>query len=951
MATVAAKRAMTTRAHTDLGDEAETHPRVHELLPGTTLGQYGQYEVIRALGRGGMGVVYLARDLRLGRRVAIKLLGEVRDEYADRMMVEAKATAQCRHENIVVIYEVGEHEGAPFLALEYLEGKALSAKHPRPPERAVEVLVEVLRALETAHGMQIVHRDLKPDNVFLTEQGGVKVLDFGIAKAIRRRRLSPDRPTAIPAIRDDGTVAPPSSVPPPRDPSMPPPALGQHTRDGHVVGTPPYMSPEQVRGEALDGRSDIWAAGILLYELIVGQHPLGESFSSNLLLAVAANAVRMPTVDEMDDAVPKSIASWLERCWRIDARDRPDAKTLREGLEAFLSRSRSGDHPAGDTSPYPGLSNFEERQAGFFFGRSSDVRRVVARLREHPLVTVAGPSGVGKSSLVHAGVVPALARSGEAWETWLLRPGRDPVRALAALVGERCGAETDAVMAEIMEQPGTVAARLRERARRSGSQVLLFVDQFEELYTQHTDAAARRAYVHTLMAIADDVTAPLRVLTSIRSDFVDRMAEDERWMARVTEGLSFLAPLDRDGLREPLVGPAELVDHRFESDALVDEILDALADTRGALPLLQFVAAELWDQRDTERQLLTRAAYEAMGGVEGALATHADSVLADLGPSGERDVRRILLRLVTPERTRAIETVRSIVDETADVDVRLRLQSAIERLVKARLLVANTVGDDTTIEIVHESLITRWPRLARWLDEEKEWVAFRHELRRAADRWANRNEAPGMLWIGDALEEAARWRQRGHLHQLPETLRRFLDASFEQDDRARRAKTRTRWIASVVAALVAIGAVFALVVINGAERRAREEAERARDEAERALSAEARASEAAARATTEARQRAEAEAEARSAFAEAETANREVVQRDEDLQAANTRLQGALRRMEEEAQRARAARSTAEREATRAQMAEVELRRLLDEREDRLRRLESRLQKISTELR
>jgi serine/threonine protein kinase len=178
-------------------------------VPGTRI---GQYELIRLLGRGGMGEVHLARDLRLGRLVAIKLLTTQRPDLGERFLAEARATARCHHENIVVIYEVGEvgsAGGHPYMVLEYLEGQTLrqwlrehaatSGEHaPVPPGRAVELMLPVVRALAYAHGQGIVHRDLKPENVMLTRAGVIKVLDFGIAKLLAAPMLDREESDGVP---------------------------------------------------------------------------------------------------------------------------------------------------------------------------------------------------------------------------------------------------------------------------------------------------------------------------------------------------------------------------------------------------------------------------------------------------------------------------------------------------------------------------------------------------------------------------------------------------------------------------------------------------------------------------------------------------------------------------------------------------------------------------------
>src|SRR5262249_27222972 len=210
------------------------------------------------------------------------------------------------------------------------------------------------------------------------------------------------------------------------------------------------------------------------------------------------------------------------------------------------------------------------------------------------------------------------------------------------------------LMDRLRSEPGFVGTLLRARARQTNGQILLFVDQFEELYTLVPDPAERRAFTAALTGGADDTAAPLRVVVSMRSDFLDRIAEDPRFMEELSRGLLFLQPPDRNGLREALVAPVEMVGHRFESAAMVEDMLDALVGTQGALPLLQFAAAKLWDARDRQNRLLTVASYNAIGGISGALATHADDVVAQMNDRAQKLTQKIFRRLVTPERTRAI---------------------------------------------------------------------------------------------------------------------------------------------------------------------------------------------------------------------------------------------------------------------------------------------------------
>ena len=276
----------------------------------------GQYELIRELGRGGMGAVFLARDIRLGRRVAVKLLSSDDPELCQRFMAEARATARCKHENIVGIHDVGDFDGRPYMVLEYLEGVSLrdwvKKRTSGSAELAVEIMAPVIRALAHAHGHGLVHRDLKPENIMLGRDGSVKVLDFGIAKVVgqQARLLAAGQPSLWLE-------------------------RGFQTRAGALVGTAPYMSPEQWNADEVDQRADIWAVGIMLWELSMGNHPLAP-FTHKRLLEIADLNVPMPSVvDEEPELGP--LAGIIDRCLRKDKSQRlSSAGELLDELSALL---------------------------------------------------------------------------------------------------------------------------------------------------------------------------------------------------------------------------------------------------------------------------------------------------------------------------------------------------------------------------------------------------------------------------------------------------------------------------------------------------------------------------------------------------------------------------------------------------------------------------------------
>jgi serine/threonine protein kinase len=913
------------------------------IQPGTHI---QHYELIRQIGSGGMGTVFLARDVRLGRRVAIKFLHTKDSDLTKRFILEARATARCSHENIVIIYEVGEYSGSPFMVLEFLQGQPLMktiAGQRLPAARAVELMVPVVRALACAHEQGIVHRDLKPENIVVTDSGSIKVLDFGIAKVLQGdeppESPSPDGQPHLPAMADMGED------------------VANLTRRGSIMGTMAYMSPEQWGiGVPIDHRTDIWAVGIMLFRMIAGKHPLDPLRGPQLMVTAMLDEA-MPSLRTMAPDVPPELAAVVDRCLLKRKEERfPDALSLLRALEPFLPGRYSRELRI-DESPYAGLSSFQEADADRFFGRSRDIAALVNRINDRPLIAVVGPSGTGKSSFVRAGLVPVLKRSGSAWESLVIRPGRNPLAALASIVAPLMSSSTT-IDQDIQEQqklverlyaePGYVGNVLRSRARRERRKILLFIDQFEELYTLVPDAQERLAFTACLSGIADDATSPIRVVLSIRSDFLDRVPEDERFMGELSQGLYFLTSPNREGLRDALVQPAEMAGYRFESPILVDDMLEHLESTQGALPLLQFAATQLWELRDPSRRLLTESAYQSIGGIAGALASHADSVLAGMTTQERTLVRALFLRLVTPERTRAIVSVDELRELTKDAG---EMQRLIDHLVQARLLVVQTGGGaaGATVEIVHESLLHSWPTLRRWLDEGQEDAGFLEQLRNGARQWQAKNFDDNLLWRGEMVEEAQRF-QRRFRGELPQLQADFLEAVFMQAKKGKRLRRALLIGSSVFLGLLVIAAGVALVVI----RNAQQEAER---QAVVATAAEATAREAAATARTaeaEAKQRlAEVQAkelERQKAQQAAEAANAQVALTNEELLRKNDELLSALDRAQEAQLRARSAKKRAEQSAVTARQAKEDAIRAAQELASLLRREQERVHRLQSQL-
>jgi serine/threonine protein kinase len=259
------------------------------------------YEIVEEISRGGMGVVYRARDLNLGREVALKVLPEelVHDRLrGERMLQEARAAALIEHPHIAVIHEVGQADGVTFIAMELIRGEKLSdvlVRGPLPPKRALDLAVEIAEGLGRAHEKGLIHRDLKPANVMITEDGHAKVIDFGLAKLIES--ITPDA----------STIGSP----------------GPHSTPGLVIGTAAYMSPEQARGDRVDHRTDIFSLGIVLYEMLTALAAFHGKSTLDTLHAILTNPVPpLPTPAGFSGDSTSELQRVIAKCTAKEADER-----------------------------------------------------------------------------------------------------------------------------------------------------------------------------------------------------------------------------------------------------------------------------------------------------------------------------------------------------------------------------------------------------------------------------------------------------------------------------------------------------------------------------------------------------------------------------------------------------------------------------------------------------
>jgi hypothetical protein len=477
-----------------------------------------------------------------------------------------------------------------------------------------------------------------------------------------------------------------------------------------------------------------------------------------------------------------------------------------EALERSFTELALGQEPPpyDERCPFPGLYAFRAADREFFFGREAVVDRLLMRLADHNFLAVLGPSGSGKSSVVQAGLVPALQAGKGDVRLASLTPGSDPL--------------------------GSLEAALREHDRAS----LLVVDQFEELFTLCTDSAKRRAFLDRLLKLPRE----MRVVLTMRADFWGECAPYRELAGLMQAHQELIAPMDAAELRRAMEKQAAQVGLRFEAD-LSNTILGDVEGEPGAMPLLQHALLELWKRR--HGRWLRAEEYRNLGGVRKAIAETAETVYRDSSPADQERVRDVFVRL-----TRVAEEAGDA-EGRRDTRQRVRLEeltpagsdpaqakALVKRLADVRLLVTarNEATGQEAVEVAHEALIRHWPRLRGWLDEDRAELRQRQGINDAAREWEARGRDESLLvHRGRRLEDAAALRRhpRFRLNELEEA---YLVECKEAQERLRRRIT----VGLAAGLLVALG----LSVVAGWQWR---RADKERDGALEALKNEKRAKE------------------------------------------------------------------------------------------------------------
>jgi WD40 repeat protein/class 3 adenylate cyclase len=432
--------------------------------------------------------------------------------------------------------------------------------------------------------------------------------------------------------------------------------------------------------------------------------------------------------------------------------------------------------PADVTCPYKGLLPFEPQDSELFFGRERLAEGLAGRLRGAGFLAVVGPSGSGKSSLVRAGVVPALRRHANGkLSTAIFAPGANPLAQLA----------------------------------QAKDASLLVVDQFEEVFTLCRDEEDRGGFIDALLDRAEDRA---RVIIVLRADFYGHCAAYPRLASALEERQALVGPMSEEDLRRAIERPGEHVGLVLEP-GVVEAILRDVAGQPGGLPLLSHSLLETWKRRSG--RMLTVIGYLQSGGVQGAIAKTAETVYRDvLSPEQQGLARNVFLRLTelgegTEDTRRRVSIGELIPRRGQEANVR----EVLRTLADARLV---TIGEDT-VEVAHEALIRHWPTLRGWLDEDREGRLLHRRLTEAAQEWEALGRDPGALFRGTRLATTGDW-ATAHDPELNELEREFLTASRQasqhEAERQRRANRRLRGLlvgAVVLLVLAILAAAFALV--------------------------------------------------------------------------------------------------------------------------------------------
>jgi energy-coupling factor transporter ATP-binding protein EcfA2 len=541
--------------------------------------------------------------------------------------------------------------------------------------------------------------------------------------------------------------------------------------------------------------------------ILVGKHGIGntQQYERELALIRQTRDHNFPVIPVLMpgcDTPPTGflqLLTWIDFSKGKNVREQPDNLAL---LRAALSgQSIKASAIRASICPYRGLWPFREEDAAFFCGRDHAIGELVARVREHEFVAVVGPSGSGKSSLVFAGLIPALRqqRRTTTWDVVTLPPGKSPLHNLAEAFGTtpdnagpaeifvRLEKEVAALRAGHDEVLARMVDRRLDASPEKPDRLLIYVDQWEELYTmapgpEDKEGVQKHAVdVDKFIAllVAASVKARASVVITVRADFYNPLVRNPLLSALLPKQQVNIPPMSRNDLRSAIERPARMTGLSFSPPQLVDRILDDVGSEEGVLPLLQFALRETWARREGDK--LTAEAYTWAGGVAGAIEKTAQDAYERLTPSQKDAARRLFLRLVTPGDGQADTRARTVIPD----DPEQRDIVSLFANPKTRLLVTGYEtlhgAPRSTVEVAHEALIHRWGTLRDWVRANRENMRARAAILRARIEWEEHGGSEQFLLDPGVQLERARALLSNPGDVPVDDLRDYLSRSIEKD--------------------------------------------------------------------------------------------------------------------------------------------------------------------------
>ncbi len=584
------------------------------------------YRLDEVVGEGAFALVWRGVQPSLGRTVAVK---QIRAELANhpdfvrRFETEAQTVAMLEHPHIVPLYDYWREPDGAYLVMRYVSGGSLESEvlHGGLDELRLRRFVEQAgSALEAAHRMGVIHRDVKAANVLLDDNGNFYLTDFGIA--------------FIGSAVDDELATSLST------------------------GSPAYASPEQLRRQVLDVRTDVYGFGITLFEAATGRLPFADAPTEAALVRRQLDEP-VPAPSSVEPSVPPWVDEVVARATAKNPSDRYASMAelmaaVAPGAVAPIDtryRLGTGTVVGELVNPFKALRAFREADTADFFGRNRLVARFIEVLSQPGsagrLLAVVGPSGSGKSSVVRSGLVPQLRRGAVTgssdWFITTMLPGSHPFDEFESALS-RVAVRQPGPLVEIMRSDERGIARaVNQILPDEDSELLVVIDQFEELFT-HGDDTERTAFVNGLVAALREPRARLRVALTIRADFWDRPLRHPGLAARLEKATVTVPPLAADELEAAIVEPVNRQGASYEP-GLVARIMADVRDQPGALPLLQYALTELFDANVSG--LIRTESYDAIGGLTGALAMRAEQTFAAMSAGQQTAARQLFGRLIS----------------------------------------------------------------------------------------------------------------------------------------------------------------------------------------------------------------------------------------------------------------------------------------------------------------